>query len=110
MAKAKKQPKPAEADPEMVALYNGLMLKIEPDLTTGYIDMLEFIYSDEPEDQRKARMERYKKAFDLFTERFSTLMEKWKEELEAIRQKALASLKQKDAQGMGDISQAIDNA
>ena len=89
-----------------------LMYDIEPELMTDIIPQLSEIYEGETEEERKERGKRYAKAFEEFSERFSKILDLWKEELQKFKEKALAEFKKRsaseDAKHLSDIEHSIE--
>lgn len=110
MAHKKTQKK--EGNPVLEQLYNALMLEIEPELVTHIVPDLDEIYAGETPEERKERGNRYAEAFELFAERFSKILDLWKEEVQMFKEKALAEFRQKstkeDAKHLSDIEHSID--
>ncbi len=109
---AHKHAQKKEGNPVLEQLYNALMLEIEPELMTDMVPELEEIYAGETDEERKERGDRYAAAFELFAERFSKILDLWKEELHKFKEKALAEFQKKstkeDAKHMADIERSID--
>ncbi len=62
-------------------IYDLLMADIEPELVTANMPYLDTAYEGETEDQKEIRLERYRMAFEVFTERYEQLMDIWHKEL-----------------------------
>jgi len=94
-------------------IYNMLMYDIEPELMTDMLPELAEIYAGETEEERAERGERYARAFETFTERFAQILDLWKEELLAFKEKALAAFKERstkeDAKKLSDIEHSLEN-
>lgn len=69
----------------MEEIYNIIMLEIEPELTTDMLPRLSELYPDETPQEWKVRQARYQRAFEIYEERFTELMQTWKEDIESAR-------------------------
>ena len=72
---------PPTVEVDFKYIYDLLMTDIEPDLVTGNMPYLDAAYEGESEDDREVRLERYRMAFEVFTERYEQLMDLWHKEL-----------------------------
>ena len=57
-------------------VYNGIMGAIEPELMTDALPTLAAKYAQETQEQRDARMERYKKAFLAYGKAYQEFVQK----------------------------------
>lgn len=110
MAHKKTQKK--EENPVLEQLYDALMYDIEPELVTHMLSVLPEIYDRETPEEKQERAKRYAKAFETFSERFGEILDLWKSELVAFKEKALTSFKERstkeDASHLSDIEHSID--
>ncbi len=72
-------------------LYNLLMGKIEPELTTDQLPLLDERYHGETPDESKARAKRYEKAFAEYDKQLQDYMEGLKQKLRAHQRIAMSS-------------------
>ncbi len=90
-------PAPAAGDflgvhiPSGDELYNLLMAKIEPELTTDQLPLLEARYKGETVDESKARAHRYEAAFTEYDKQLGDYMEGLKQKLRAHQRIAMSS-------------------
>lgn len=77
--------------PSGTEIYDSIMGKIELDLLTASIPLLEKKYEDETAEARAKRLERYKKAYAEYDKAFADWNKKLQELLHAYRRGALAS-------------------
>jgi hypothetical protein len=91
-------------------LYDIIMYEIEPELLSTMIPLLPDLYRGESASQHEARMERYRQAFRIFTERFEKLLVLWKGELEKFRKEVFREVEAKvqAEEGRGPISRIED--
>ena len=94
-------------------LYNRLMLDIEPELTTDVLPDLAVWYADETENERRERMERYAKAFEIFGECLLAFGKFWREQLEDFKKNTFEtsekSVASEEAKQIGDIEQSFSD-
>ncbi len=72
-------------------LYNSLMQKIEPELTTDQLPQLEARYKQETADQSKERARRYEKAFAEYDRQLEEYMSGLRTKLHAHQRIAMSS-------------------
>ncbi len=72
-------------------LYNTLMGKIEPELTTAELPVLDARYKDETPEQSKARARRYEKAFAEYDRQLQSYMGDLQAKLKAHQRIAMSS-------------------
>lgn len=110
--KKKKQKEAAAA--ELQQLYNTLMFYIEPELMTDMVPLLDEMYKDETEEDKKLRTEWYAEAFEIFAENFAQFMGIWKNELVNVKKKAHAMAetgsKSSEQGELSDIEQSIQES
>jgi esterase/lipase len=76
-------------------VYNAIMAKIEPDLVENVLPTLDKKYAGESEEEHKARMARYDKAFAEYDKQFAAFMTKLQEEVHGIQKNARVIAEQK---------------
>ncbi len=69
-------------------LYNAIMRRIEPDLTTDMLPTLDEYYSFETEEQRKQRAEWYEKVFKQFDLEYAAFVGALKNYCTGLKKKA----------------------
>ncbi|MCF7844769.1 MAG: hypothetical protein K9M03_03005 [Kiritimatiellales bacterium] len=77
--------------PSTNELYDSLMSKIEPELVSSQVPLLEEKYKGETKDQRAKRAEKYKKAYKAFMKAFGLYMIDLNHKIGAYRKQAYAS-------------------
>lgn len=77
-------------------LYDELMAKIEPELTTAQLPLLAEKYKDETPEQAKARAERYTKAYAEYDSAYATYMGSARQQVSQYRKDAFQSLEKED--------------
>lgn len=77
-------------------LYDELMAKIEPELTTAQIHLLPERYRSENLSQAKVRAARYTKAYEEYDEAYDAYMSSVKEQVNRCRTDAFRSLEKED--------------
>lgn len=77
--------------PSGTEIYDALMGKIEPDLLTASIPLLEKKYSEESTEARAERYKRYEDAYKAYDKAFADWNKKLHELLHTYRRSALAS-------------------
>jgi hypothetical protein len=100
--------------PELLqSVFDLIMEPIEPELTSGRIFDLEKVYADESEQEKAARMERYRKAYVRFDQERAAYLHRLKPLLnpEAARwlDQEMAERRLDDQIG-SDLLNAISNA
>ncbi|HCX21379.1 MAG TPA: hypothetical protein DHN29_05660 [Cytophagales bacterium] len=76
-------------------VYNMIMREIEIDLTTDNVSLMTEKYKDEAPEEKKERMERYKKAFATFTERYKEYQNKQTGDIRSFGKKLKTSVETK---------------
>lgn len=96
---------------EIDHLYDAIMAEIEPELMSQLLPELDRIYAQETPEERAARMERYRKAFELCEERVQAVVGEWQAELEQFKRQAIAERKQEsvteDQSALRNIEQSF---
>lgn len=92
-------------------LYNMLMEKIEPDLTTAQLPLLDEKYKNELPVESQARAQRYEKAFAEYDKQLaaylSTLEAKVREYKSTARKSLERDERTKEEQTLGGLEQAM---
>ena len=105
---------PAIQIPTGEELYNTLMSKIEPDLTTDQLPLLDAKYAGETPDQTKARAERYEKAFAEYEKQLAAYLSTLKGKVHDFQSTARKSLeheaKEKEETELGSLEQQIQQS
>jgi len=77
-------------------LYDMLMQKIEPELTTAQLPILKEKYKNENAQEARSRAKRYSKAFQEYYEQLEAYRQEWTIDLKAHRREAMASIEEDD--------------
>ncbi|MBI1812907.1 hypothetical protein HY285_05680 [Candidatus Peregrinibacteria bacterium] len=91
-------PQPPKIPASGKELYNELMGKIEPELTTDQIPLLPEKYKNETPDQAAVRAERYNKAYAAYEAAYAAYMQQLAGEVSSYRRSAFGSVEAKDRQ------------
>ena len=95
-------------------LYDLLMGKIEPDLTTKNLPGLKEKYKGESKADAASRSERYQKAFEEYEKHLQEYGSKWNAQLHSYKETAIASIEQadrkNDLQQIQDLESAITSS
>src|SRR3989339_880578 len=75
--------------PDSQELYNALMSKIEPELTTEGLKTLEAKYPSETPEQKKERIDRYNAAFEAYDKALEVYMSDLRKQVDGYRKAAL---------------------
>ncbi len=109
----KKDTAKAETGISFQDIYDILMYQIEPDLVTSVIPYLPEILEKESNEERSKLIARYKKALETFLDRFESLMEEWKESVQAIKRTIAKHLEEeseeKTTEKLSQIEKDIEN-
>ena len=108
-------PAPLPADDTYIPtgdeLYNMLMSKIEPELTTEQLPLLDQKYVNETADQAKARSQRYQKAFAEYDTQLAAYLAQLEAKVREHQSTARKSLEHeervKEEQELTGLEQAI---
>lgn len=96
----------------MQGLYDALMAKIEPELTSVVLPTLDEKYAGESEGQKAERAERYGRAFATFERQWNLVLDTWKSDIQEYKNGVVSdSKKQSDAKEsalLADIASSID--
>ena len=102
-------PPPPIASGEEV--YDQIMSKIEPELTTAQLPVLKDKYKDEMPDAAKVRADRYQKAFAEYDKQYAQYMQTQAAAVSAfknqIHNSAESYSQQTETQALGNIESAI---
>lgn len=94
-------------------LYNLLMSKIEPDLTTDQLPLLDAKYKGETPEQAQARAERYEKAFAQYDKELAQYIATLKAKIKTYQHTAMQSLeheeKVKEEQELSGLEHAMNS-
>lgn len=92
-------------------LYNTLMARIEPDLTTDQLPLLDEKYKNETPEQAQARASRYEKAFAEYDRQLREYLTELEAKVRQYQASARKSLehedRQKEEQDLSGLEQAI---
>lgn len=92
-------------------IYDQLMSKIEPELTSGHIHLLKEKYKNETPAQAKTRAERYNRAFSEYEKRCAQYEADWQGRLDLWNRSVAVSLERDDRSDdekqMRDLASAI---
>jgi len=95
-------------------LYNQIMEAIEPDLLTTAIVGLDEKYKGETAEQKAARLERYRKAYETYDQKFQENHTAWYAEWAQYKKRALKSAEArnatKESQEMQNLEQSMSQA
>ncbi len=104
---------PTEALTNGEAMYNMLMMQIEPDLVTSSLPVLNDKYKNETPEQSAARAKRYEAAFAEYEKRLSEYLGNLQQKTHEYRRTALQSAEQdekdKDNQKLHSLEQAFSH-
>lgn len=87
---------PKPAIPSGKEVFRSIMSEIEPDLVDATVEKLEAKYKGETKEEKKARMERYGKAFAEYEKRFEQYITKLGEEVDNYKREAFKILEMKN--------------
>lgn len=92
-------------------LYNMLMGKIEPDLVTGQLALLDAKYANETPEQAKARALRYEQAFAEYQKQLTVYLSGLKGKVHEFQATARQSLeheaREKEGDAIGSLEEQI---
>ncbi len=95
-------------------IYDALMSKIEMELITVNLPMLDEQYADETPDERKARYERYQRAYEQYDLAFAEWIKTFHLAVEACRREVMKMAEEKDrvadAVAMNALEAAFETA
>ena len=95
-------------------LYNMLMSKIEPDLTTDQLPLLDEKYKNETPEQAQVRAARYEKAFAEYDKQLAAYLATLEAKVHQYQSTARKSLEHeeraKEEQALTGLEQEIGNA
>jgi hypothetical protein len=86
--------------PEVISgreLYDSIMNRIEPELTSANYPKIRELTANETTEQRKKRAERYIKAFAEYDRRFNREELRWQDQFIRYRRASMAELEQESA-------------
>ncbi|MFH1670438.1 MAG: hypothetical protein ABIA92_02530 [Patescibacteria group bacterium] len=99
--------------PSTNELYDSLMERIEPELVSSQVPLLEEKYKGETPEQRKERAERYKNAYKAFMKSFGLYMIDLNQKIGAYRKEAFVSAeinnKAKERQQLANLENTISS-
>ncbi|MDD5751166.1 MAG: hypothetical protein PHS73_01440 [Candidatus Peribacteraceae bacterium] len=90
--------------PDATELYNSIMSKIEPDLTTDQIPLIDEKYKHETEEQKAARLDRYNKAFATYDKTAADYFKNLHEQVTVYRKQAL---KEAETESLGQEQEKL---
>jgi hypothetical protein len=97
----------------MIDLYDMLMFEIEPELLSDAVGELDELYKNETKEEHQERMDRYKVAFQTFSDRFGKMLDLWKVQLKDFDKAILSAIKAKagaeESGRLSGIEQSLDN-
>lgn len=92
-------------------IFDSIMKDIEPDLISTNVNTLEEKYGGEPEDQKKARLERYKLAFAEYDKRYKVYMDDLTQKVAEYTKYEMKKIeiknKEKERQVLADLEASI---
>ncbi len=91
-------------------VYDSIMREIEPDLTSDMVETLDAKYAGESEVDKNARMERYKKAFVTYQERYKAFQQKQKSEIRSVGRSLKKNVESKSSEMDNSDIQDIESA
>jgi len=95
-------------------IFDSIMKDIEQDLISTNVNTLEEKYGTEPEDQKKARLEKYKLAFAEYDKRYKEYMDKLTKDVAEYTKyevkKIEAKNKKKEQDILADLEASIMNS
>jgi len=83
--------------PTGTQIYDGIMGKIEPELTTAMLETLEEKYRDESTEEHQMRMARYDVAFAEYDKQYGSFLMRLKVRADACRKSARKSSEEADS-------------
>ena len=94
--------------PTGAQIYDGIMGKIEPELTTAMLETLEEKYRDESTEEHQVRMARYDVAFAEYDKQYGAFLMKLKVRADACRKSARKNSEAADvAEGNEHVSELL---
>ncbi len=90
-------------------IYDMLMSKIELELTTAQLALLDEKYKGETKPQAQARAERYKKAFHEYQRQFQEYMDALEQRVHVYERHVLAFYEQEQQSGDAESLSAIES-
>ncbi len=101
---------PKTGQPSGEQIYDMLMAKIDPELLSASLPTLEEKYKNETPEQKKARGERYKLAFEQYDAAYQEYMRGIAQGVHSFQHSAMASVESDDkAREQADL-QSLDSA
>jgi len=91
-------------------VYDSIMREIEPDLTFDAVMKLETKYANESAADKKARMERYKKAFVTYQERYKAFQQKQQSDIRLVGRSMQKNVESKSSEMDNSDIQDIESA
>ena len=91
-------------------VFDSIMRKIEPDLTSDAVTTLDAKYVSESEADKKARMERYKKAFVTYQERYKAFQQKQQSDIRLVSRSMQKNVESKATEMDNSDIQNIESA
>jgi hypothetical protein len=99
---------------DMEDVYNALMWNIEPELTTEFMDDLEFLYANETDEERELRGAWYAIAFDTFYTQYDEFVSKCTNHLEGVKKKVMkikeSDASERDTSNISSIEDSIEHS
>ena len=86
------------------------MGKIEPDLISTNVDQLEAKYGAEPEEQKKARLERYKQAFTEYDKKYKVYMDDLTAQVNEYTKCEMKNIERENKEKEQDILNDLENS
>ena len=99
-------PKPVVPSPDV--LYDDIMEKIEPELTSKNIPNLDQLYAADTPEQKRSRAERYKRAFVAYANALQEYKIQMKAAIQQYFKLSLRSMETQDAE-RNEVMQNMDS-
>lgn len=91
-------------------IYNLVMGRIEPDLTTPMLPLLDDLYMNETKEQRAERAEWYNKVFARFEIDYQTFMNKMKDYYMGMQRRVTSSVRAFKENAEKESTRAIEDS
>ena len=95
-------------------LYNLLMIKIEPELTTYAMECHQYWFTGETPEEKQTRMHRYAEAFKILQERFGIIAGSWRSQIADFKRNAIKDMAkdegEKDRSHLTDVEHSISDS
>ncbi|MFA7682375.1 MAG: hypothetical protein WCX61_05085 [Candidatus Peribacteraceae bacterium] len=105
----KNNPQPPRI-PSGQEIYDGLMGKIEPELLTANLPMLEEQSAHDTPEQKEERMQRYQKAFEEYDRQYQEYIQELTAAVENYKRTALKSMENQDRTEEANTLSNLENS